>query len=123
MTPPFSRTGKLALALVLLGGIGMLAAILWISRGPGRDVAAPVPSEPSAEPASPAPSLAPPPVAEPGRRPPELQPPAAPGSSPNLVPAFGPAEPVRELGSRIRARRGLRPLVRWAGKRPDGGSH
>jgi hypothetical protein len=123
MTPPFSRPAKLALALVLLGGIGLLAAILWIGRGgSGRDVPAPVLGEPVAEPVSPAPSLATPPVADAAPRAPELQPPAAPTSPSTLVPAFGPADPGRDLGNRIRARRAMRPLVRWTGQRPDGGS-
>lgn len=120
MTPIFSRNGRLALALVLLGGLALLGAILWIGRGPGHPPQPAAASEPAAEPTASEPTLAPSPAPALAHPTPAAQPQAAPAPAASALPAFGP-EPGSQIGDRIRAKRALRPVVGWVGQRPDGG--
>jgi hypothetical protein len=59
MTPPMSRSGKVAVAAIVLAGIALLASILWVGRDrrpePGSPATAPAPQVP----ATAAPKLAP----------------------------------------------------------------
>ncbi len=116
MNPPLSRTGKTAIAAIVVAGVALLGAILWIARDrpPQTDPgAATTVAEPAATPAVPklAPTLvpvAPAPAPEPAKAVPSpVSPPS--GTATEAAPAQPFAGPrplvrgLRALGSMIKA--------------------